>query len=216
MKRFALIYLLLLAVSAVLADDKASPAPFSTDFAKETKGELPDGIMEIDGIFVVTEDDAGGKYLQMAAEPLTENAVIFGPSVKGGATVEAKVRSFKKRRSYPRFGVGLHGLSGFRLRVVPSRKEIELVKNEEPVKAVAFDWKADSWTHLKLSVRADGDIWKVEGRAWSEGEDEPKEPTISFDHEGSPGQGKASLWGTAYSGKVVQFDDLKVVPAPAK
>jgi len=215
MKRFALICLLPLAVPAVFADDKAVPAPFIADFAKAVPGELPEGMMEIDGVFTVVEGEGGAKFLQMAAEPLAENAVIFGSSMKGGASIEARVRGFKKRRSFPRFGIGLHGLSGFRLRVVPSRKEIELVKNEEVVKAVPFAWKADDWLRLKLSVRGVGDKWEVKGWVWAAGDSAPATATITLDHEGAPGQGKASLWGTAYSGKVVQFDDVKVTPAPA-
>jgi hypothetical protein len=197
---------------SIAQEKKPAPEPFSNDFESETVGELPDKMMEIDGAFTVVELEGGSKVLEMAKEPLAENAVLLGPSVKGAATVSAKVRSFKKRRSYPRFGVGLHGISGFRLRVVPSKKQIELVKNEEPVKSVDFAWVADKWVGMELSLVADGDKWNVEGRVWGEGDERPETATMTFVHEGSPGQGKASLWGTPYSGKVVQFDDVKVVP----
>ena len=89
------------------------------------------------------------------------------------------------------------------------------MKNEEPVKAVPFDWPADSWLSMELSISAAGEKWAVEGRVWGEDSKRPEAATISLVHEGSPGQGKASLWGTAYSGKVVQFDDVKVTPAAA-
>ena len=36
------------------------------------------------------------------------------------------------------------------------------------------------------------------------------EPVITFSHDGTPGQGKASIWGTAYSGKVILFDDISL------
>ena len=120
------------------ADDKPAPEPYANDFQSAEVGELPEGMLEIDGSFLVAEGEGGARYLEMAAEPLSENAVIFGSSVKGAATISGKVLSFKKRRSFPRFGLGLHGISGFRLRVVPSKKAIELVKSEEPVKSVAF------------------------------------------------------------------------------
>ena len=202
---------------SVLAQDaKPAPQPYANDFQAETVGEIPDGLLEIDGVFKVAEGEDGAKYLEMAAEPLSENAVILGPSVKGGATVSSKVRSYKKRRSYPRFGVGLHGISGYRLRVVPSKKEIELVKNEEPVKSVPFDWAADEWLTMELAISPAGEKWKVEGRVWGGDGSRPEKATIELEHEGSPGQGKASLWGTAYSGKVVQFDDVKITPAAAK
>ncbi len=214
MRSWCLLLFLPLATALLAGGDKTTPARFATGFDDEEVGALPDGLMEIDGVFKVAGGDGGAKYLEMAAEPLTENAVILGPSIKGAATVEARVRSFRKRRSYPRFGIGLHGISGYRLRVVPSKGEVELVKNEEPVKSIPYRWSADSWTHLKLSVRAaEGDgRWRVEGSVWADGEEAPAGPVISLVHEGSPGQGKASLWGTAYSGKVVQFDDVAVQP----
>ena len=186
---------------------------YKIDFQSSEVGVLPDGIMEIDGVFKVTAGESGDKYLEMDKEPLSENAVILGPSLKGGASVSARIRSFKKRRSYPRFAIGLHGISGFRLRVVPSKGVIELVKNEESVKTVPFKWNADEWTSLELSVLPEGEKWRVEGRAWSVSTSRPVKATVTLSHKGSPGQGKASLWGTAYSGRVVHFDEVTVSPA---
>jgi len=192
-----------------------SGIPYENDFQSTSSGELPDGIMEIDGVFKVKKGEGDKKYLVMSNEPLSENAVILGPSLKGGASVRAKIRSFRKRRSYPRFAVGLHGISGFRLRVVPSKGVVELVKNEESVKSMPFKWQADEWTFLQLDIASQGDGWRVEGRVWRVGEKKPASPTVEVIHKGSPGQGKASLWGTAYSGREVQFDDVRIQPARA-
>jgi len=185
---------------------------YSNDFESLEIDSFPKGMMEIDGIFKVTTSEStksdNRKYLEMSAEPLSENAVIFGPSVKKSATVQAKIKGFKKRRSYPRFGIGLHGISGYRLRVVPSKNVIELVKNEEPVKSVSYKWTPDQWVNLRLKIEQDGVNWKISGSAWTDTGKLPGDELITHVHEGSPGQGKASLWGTAYSGKVIQFDDL--------
>ncbi len=212
MKRFTGLFFLA-TVIAINGQEKLAPrVPYSNDFQSAAIGKLPDDIMEIDGVFKVAKGEEGVKYLEMQAEPLAENAVLLGPSVKGAASVTAKIRSFRKRRSYPRFAIGLHGISGFRLRVVPSKGVIELVKNEEPVMSVPFKWKPDEWTVLQLDIAPDGKHWLVEGRVWSGGEKIPDKPTAAFLHKGSPGQGKASLWGTAYSGRVVQFDDVSILP----
>ena len=96
---------------------------YKNNFESYELNKFPDDMMEIDGLFKVNKNDQGKKPLEMASEPLTENAVIFGPSIKNSATLEVKVRGFKKRRSFPRFGIGLHGISGFRLRVVPSKNK---------------------------------------------------------------------------------------------
>jgi len=186
---------------------------YKIDFQSYELGVLPDGMMEIDGVFKVAAGGSGDKYLEMDKEPLSENAVILGPSLKGGAAVSAKIRSFKKRRSYPRFAIGLHGISGFRLRVVPSKGVIELVKNEESVKTAPFKWNADEWTSLELIVLPEGENWRVEGRAWSASARKPVKATVTLSHKGSPGQGKASLWGTAYSGRAVHFDEVTISPA---
>tara|TARA_B110000116_G_scaffold258705_1_gene260107 strand:- start:149 stop:793 length:645 start_codon:yes stop_codon:yes gene_type:complete len=208
MKNLILTLLLLLINSSFLFGQEK----YSNDFESLEIDSFPKGMMEIDGIFKVKTSDSkkvgNRRYLEMSAEPLTENAVIFGPSVKKSATAQAKIKGFKKRRSYPRFGIGLHGISGYRLRVVPSKKVIELVKNEEPVKSVPYKWTPDQWVNLRLKIEKDGSNWKISGSAWTDDIKAPKNDLITHLHEGSPGQGKASLWGTAYSGKVIQFDNL--------
>ena len=193
----------------------ANPAAFEEDFESVAVGEAPDGVMEIDGTFTVVEED-GAKFLRVGIEPLAENGIILGPSMKAGGSVEAKIRSFKKRRSFPRFGIGLHGISGYRLRVVPSSGTVELLKNEEVVASEKFVWKADAWTNLKLEIEQAGDGWAIKGWVWpvAEGEagKQPEAPSIQHSDTNAPGQGKASLWGSPYSGKPVDFDDVRVVP----
>ena len=195
------------------ADEKKASATFEQDFEKVAVGEAPDDVMEIDGEFKVVEED-GNKFLRVGIEPLTENGIVLGPSTKAGGTVVAKIRSFKKRRSYPRFAVGLYGISGYRLRVVPSSGEVELLKNEEVVAKEKFKWKADTWTNLKLEVKMDGEAWSIKGWVWpvAEGDEgkQPEKPSISHSDKEAPGQGKASLWGSPYSGKPIDFDDVKV------
>ena len=209
------ISLLALALSSLHAQKKPKQQlPYSNDFQEAESGSLPEGIMEIYGVFKVEKEGDDQKYLVMSKEPLSENAVLLGPSLRGGATVGAKIRSFKKRRSYPRFAIGLHGISGFRLRVVPSKGLIEFVKNEESVKTVPFKWHPDEWIILELSVLPKGEDWLIEGRAWSASSSRPVKAIIKLIHKGSPGQGKASLWGTAYSGRAVHFDDVRITSLP--
>ena len=183
---------------------------YKNNFESYELNKFPDDMMEIDGLFKVNKNDQGKKHLEMASEPLTENAVIFGPSIKNSATLEVKVRGFKKRRSFPRFGIGLHGISGFRLRVVPSKNKVELVKNEEPVKSVPFKWNSEQWSNLRLQIEFSNDKSLIKGWVWDDGSTPTVEPVITFSHDGTPGQGKASIWGTAYSGKVILFDDISL------
>ena len=196
---------------------KRQPAEFVESFDQVEIGEAPEKVMEIEGTFTVVEEE-GKKFLRVGIEPLAENGIIMGPSMKGGGSIEAKIRSFKKRRSYPRFGVGLHGISGYRLRVVPSSGSVELLKNEEVVAKKPFKWKADAWTNLKLEIQqGSAGGWSIKGWVWpvAEGAEgkQPQEPSIEHSDQEAPGQGKGSLWGSPYSGKPIDFDDVKIVPA---
>ena len=99
MKNLILTLLLLLINSSFLFGQEK----YSNDFESLEIDSFPKGMMEIDGIFKVKTSDSkkvgNRRYLEMSAEPLTENAVIFGPSVKKSATAQAKIKGFKKRRS---------------------------------------------------------------------------------------------------------------------
>ena len=53
-------------------------------------------MMEIDGVFKVESNSEGKKHLEMASEPLTENAVIFGPSIRNSATLQVKEATKKE------------------------------------------------------------------------------------------------------------------------
>ena len=214
MNRITIVIFALTGIAVHAQKKLPSVSPYENDFQSAEPGLLPEGIMEIDGVFKVTKGEGDKQFLVMENEPLSENAVILGPSLKGAASVSAKIRSFRKRRSYPRFAVGLHGISGFRLRVVPSKGVVELVKNEESVKAIPYKWKHDEWTVLQLDIAPDGEDWRVDGRVWHVSEERPEKPTVTLKHKGSPHQGKASLWGTAYSGHEIQFDDVRVRPVP--
>ena len=205
MKLLRLSFIFLSLISYLNADNI-----YKNNFESYELNSFPNDMMEIDGLFKVEANDEGKKHLQMASEALTENAVIFGPSIKNSATLEVKVRGFKKRRSFPRFGIGLHGISGFRLRVVPSNNTVELVKNEEAIKSVPFKWNPEKWSNLKLKIEYSNDQSLIRGWVWDEGSKASEEPVISHSHDGTPGQGKASIWGTAYSGKEILFDDISL------
>ena len=102
------------------------------------------------GEFEVIEHE-GGKIVKLPADPIIECGLLFGKSSKNAMTVEAKAFAEKRgRRSFPRFGVGVHGVSGYRVRVVPAAKKLELVHFEEVIHSEPFVWKSGEWCHLKL------------------------------------------------------------------
>ncbi len=216
MKLLPLIPLLAFSFLPVLAQDAAPAAAeeLKEDFQKLTVGPVPDAIMVVDGEFSIVEE-AGNKVLQIGTEPLTEGAVLLGKSIKNGGTVKAKIKASSKRRSFPRFGVGLGGTSGFRLRVTPADKAVEIVKEEAQVAKADFAWKTDAWYWVELSVvpSATAGNWTVEGRVWEDGQPRPEAPSITTTSPTAPPNGKASLWGAPFSLIPIQFDEVTVTPA---
>ena len=86
--------------------------------------------MVIEGGFKIS-DDGGNKVLELEAEPVADGAMLFGQSIKGAGTITARIKAGKGRRAFPRFGVGLHGISGTKLRIVPAQKQIEIAREDE-------------------------------------------------------------------------------------
>lgn len=186
-----------------------------TDFSGDTAGEEPADLLIVDGVFKVVEDGED-KYLEVQGQPIVESVALFGPRLDAGVTVvSARVKADKKRRVAPRFGIGMHGTGGFRLRAVPAAKKLELLKNKEVVATAPLDWKANAWSTIELSMRLDGAVWKVEGRLWEEGSARPEEPAITHAADGE-GKGKCSVWATPYAGLPIFIDDLTVRNAAAE
>jgi hypothetical protein len=95
--------------------------------------------------------------------------------------------------------------------MAPAKGELELFKGDERVAYAKCEWKSGTWTQLRLQLRkpATGE-WRVEGKAWPEGAAEPKSWMISFAENTEPVAGRATIWGSPYSGQPIRFDDLSL------
>jgi hypothetical protein len=205
-------------ISANLAKDKAGAATtspsltvlYSQDFEKLGPGPLPEEFMVLGGEFVVKEESTN-KFLELPGTPLDSFAVQFGPGEKEDVAVGARILGTAKGRRTPTFGVGLGGVSGFKLQVAPGKKVLELLQDQESKAYVSFDWKSGEWVQLRLQIRKlkDGE-WKIEGKAWVQGTTEPKAWMIAFDEKEEPILGKASVLGSPFAGTPIWFDDLAV------
>jgi hypothetical protein len=204
------------------AQDAAAPAAQKLDFQELPAGPVPDELMPTDQeakFSIVTEGE--NKLLEMAGQPIVDGGVLMGKSVKGGCTVTAKIRATGKRRTQPRFGVGLHGVSGPRLMIVPAARSVEIFRNvekEESVATTPFAWTSGTWMWLELTLTpaADGKTSTLEGRVWADGQPRPEKATLTYNSPDAPGQGKASVWATPYAELPVQFDDVEIKPVAAK
>ncbi len=204
----------LIAASQLLADPPAAPEVVKQDFSSLPEGPLPDELMVIEGAFTIVAEGEN-KMLQLGIEPLTEGGVLLGKSLKQGGTVKAKVRASSKRRSFPRFSVGIGGTSGYRCRIAPAEKLLEINKEDTRLAKADFIWKSDAWFWMEISVLpapAAGQ-WSIEGRCWEDGQPRPETPQVTHTATEQPPNGKASVWGAPFSEKPIFFDDIEITPA---
>ena len=207
--------LTLMAILATLTLAYASGAQvlYTNGFDKAEVEKVPEDLMVLDGGFAV-KDALGNKFLELPGAPLETFGVLFGPTEASGLSVTARIQGTGKGRRFPTFAVGLNGVGGFKLQVAPAKKLVELVKGEEVVGSAPFIWESGSWTMLSLQCRKvkDGEF-KLEGKAWKQGDAEPKEWQVSRVETVESPAGRPSVWGMPFAGTPIQFDDLIVTRA---
>ena len=186
---------------------------YTNSFDKAEIDKVPDDMLVLDGGFAVKEE-GGNKFLELPGAPLETFGVLFGPTETNGLAVTARIRGTGKGRRFPTFAIGLNGVGGYKLQVSPAKKLLELVKGEEIVASAPLAWESGSWTVLRLQSRKvkDGEF-KVEGKAWKQGDAEPKEWQISRSETAGAPAGRASVWGMPFAGTPIHFDDLIVARA---
>ena len=184
---------------------------FFENFSRTKAGEIPPGLLVLGGEF--TAKSVGGeRFLELAGEPVGLHAVMFGPAKKDEVAVTTRVLGTRRgRRLFPAFGVGLNGVSGYRLMVSPAKRKLELLKGDAVVKAVPFAWKPDRWTWLRLECRSVGAGWVLSAKVWADGENEPGRWSLEWKEKVPPLAGRATVWGVPFAGTPIRFDDLKVV-----
>ncbi len=199
-----LIILSVLVPSALFAQTK-----YDNNFEQAKVGAVPEDFLVLDGAFTVKEVE-GNKVLELPGAPLDTFGVLFGPNEKENIAVSARIFGSAKGRRYPVFDVGLNGVGGYKLRVSPGKKQLELYKGDAVKKSVSLEWQPNKWTHLKLQLAKSGEKeWKVQGKVWQEGS-EPASPTLDFTDSEAPTAGRASVSGQPYSGLPILFDDFVV------
>ena len=206
--------LLTLALSALNAF--SAEAKYQNDFQKAELDSVPPELMVLDGEFVVKEE-GGNKFLELPGAPLDTFGLLFGPNAKENVAVSARIFGTGTGRKLPAFDVGLNGVGGYKLRMSPAKRALELYRGDAQKTTVPLKWESGKWTHLKLQVLKSGEKeWKIEGKYWQEGGQEPAEPTLKFVDSDAPISGRASVSGMPYSGTPIRFDDFVVSEARQK
>ena len=188
----------LLICCAVAAEQPAGQSGYSNDFEKAEAGKVPEDFLVLSGQFAVKPDEqAGGQYLEVPGEPLDGYGLLFGPGEEIAVDVGARIWGDASGRRAPEFGVGCHDTGGYKLWLMPARKQLAIRRNDEPVAHVAYEaWEPGTWTAFRLRVRPAGENkWVVEGKAWPAGGEEPAEWMVTFEETEQPSPGRSSVWG---------------------
>ena len=209
----------LFAAAAPLAARDEAPAPESAPdpeplyraaFGELEPGRVPGDYFVIEGDWSIAES---GEGLALTLDPgsIVDAQVQLGDTLRDtGGLVRAKVKAGRTRRSFPRFGIGLHGMSGYRLRLFPAGNRLELVRSEEALASAELDWDAEKWWFLELEVAPSGEGWAVSGRAWPEDGERPEQPQVALEGPAARLSGKASVSGTPFAGLPIQFAEFEV------
>jgi hypothetical protein len=207
---------LILAITLAPVHTKAEGAEewttvYEENFDQLLEGSTPKDFFVLDGDFRVVSKE-GRKCLSLSANPVGEHGFLFGPRLKGESVrlSFSCLGAFKSRR-HNVFAGALGGMRGVAFRINPSSQEISFSKNEEPLSSYNTNWSSNQWmrVHLEasnhLSTRKTTIHCKIapesELTSFSEG---------SFSFDGSLPSGRFVLWGFAYSGKEMHWDNLLI------
>lgn len=187
---------------------------YSADFSPVKVGELPEDFMVLNGEFAVREVE-GVKLMELPGTPLDSYVVMFGPAGNEDMTLAAEIQASSKGRRHPAFSVGLNGLGGYRLKVSPAKRALELFRGPEDggetVATAPFKWNSGEWVVLRLQVRKTAeDEWRVEGKAWMRGTAEPTDWMVSHLEKKKPLPGRPFVAASPFSGTPIRFKGLVV------
>jgi hypothetical protein len=190
-----------------------APPLYANDFEKVPEGDPPGDLVVLGGAFTIKKVD-GNTLLELPGDPVQGYGVLFGPDSETFLGVSARIRGTATGKRAPEFGVGLADTNGYKLWVMPSTGELQILKGEDVKATVPYAWTSGAWTVLRLQVRKVGEgTFSVDGKAWEQGKPEPKAWMVSFAETEEPPKGRPSAWGSPYASTPIQFDDLVVTHA---
>ncbi|HYF36417.1 MAG TPA: hypothetical protein VD994_14075 [Prosthecobacter sp.] len=183
---------------------------FTVNADDMAEGEPPKEVFVVDGTIKIAAKD-GNKAIMVDPNPITDASAQLAVSAAGDSTIQAKIFASRRARSLPKFGLSVHGMSGYRLMVNAPKKQLELVKGEQVLQSVPFTWTPDTWVLAKLEVKkSGGEDWTITGKVWPADAAEPAEALVKHSDKGLKGQGKVGLWGVPYSEMPIYFDDIEI------
>ena len=180
------------------------------DFQSTPVDQIPDYFLGARVHFKVQQEESGNRFLvkNPAARSIHRHRTFVGPSDWSDYTIEADLRAKRTRRRVP--DIGLIN-SGYTLDVMGAHQQIQLrswTAERRMAVQVPFQWEADRWYRIKLSVDTSEEKAVIRGKVWPRESPEPVDWTIVAEDPHPVRHGSPALY--AYSPTPVHFDNVKV------
>ena len=189
----------------------ARVAPWTETFEGFADGAVPPGWISVTtGRMAVGTLDGQKVLVKAPDETIFKRFRAFvGPVEMSNYTVEADVRGTTRRRQMANMGVTAQRYS---LMIYGNTQEIKIEPWEPEIHRSAvkpFEWKADTWYHLKLRVEngKDGKT-RISGKSWVVSEPEPDKWQLEYTDPTPNVKGAAGLFADAQFG--VSYDNIKI------
>jgi hypothetical protein len=199
------------------AESNAPPAStswvveFEEDFSSLEVGSEPENLFILDGAYAVSQEE-NDKRLTLPGSPVGDFGLLFGPRVRQKElSLTFSFLATKQGRRYPSLAAGLGGVRSYRFRFNAATREILLLRQEEEIGKVAFQWESGVWWRVRFQAipRSEQET-RIRLKLWKRVEEEPKEWLFDDLDPNEFAGGKCALWGYPYAGTPIHFDDLKI------
>lgn len=205
----------------------APTLPYANDFEKAPVGSTPGGWVNAQGKYVVKQLPDGNKVISKVNTdgriPIARANGYMTEQSETGYTIECDILGTEVDGKLPDMGVVANRytfvLDG---KIDPNSggRTVRVVSWEARPrvnKVVPFNWKKDTWYHLKYSVDVGEKTAVVRGKVWEKGQAEPSQWTVEFEDPSPNREGAAALYGyisnirtSEQPGSDIYYDNVKV------
>ena len=205
----------------------APKLPFTADFSKVPLGRTPAAWVNTQGKFAVVSAPKGLNtdrpvLMKRNNQPnilvARANAYIGAPNLSD-YTIEVDEYGTKVKNDLPDMGCG------------NSRYELILFGNDQKLRvtswsaqgrveqSIPFEWKPDTWYHLKFKVSPQNGKAIVQAKVWPRDDKEPEKWTVEVEDAYPNTEGAPLLYGFSVGdvgpdqpGTAIYYDNLKIYP----
>ena len=167
---------------------------FEENFSSLEVGSEPENLFILDGAYAVSQEE-NDKRLTLPGSPVGDFGLLFGPRVRQkDLSLTFSFLATKQGRRYPSLAAGLGGVRSYRFRFNAATREILLLRQEEEIGKVAFQWESGVWWSVRFQAhpRSEQET-RIRLKFWKRGEEEPAEWLVDMVDQNAFAGGKCAL-----------------------